>query len=326
MDERIVQTKINKLATGKTLINFLAERFSYHSKNEWRNLIKSDFIKVNGINAEPETILNFEDLVSFDTSSFKEPEVNAKFATIYEDDNFLIVDKAANLPVHPAGPFFKNTLWWILKNKYEKIHILTRLDRESSGLVIIAKNPKAVANFAKLKSNGEVKKTYIAIVFGCFPDGRFIASGSLITKENSIVRKKLYFDGVLKKLNDSDDEPQKFYKDFPSNWAITIFRKINCDAGISALEAELISGRTHQIRATLSSLNFPLLGDKIYGVNENAYIKFVNGTIDDCDFRKLGAKRQLLHCREVVFPIGGNEKNFLSDIPEDMKSYLSFCK
>ncbi|HPN84071.1 MAG TPA: RluA family pseudouridine synthase [Victivallales bacterium] len=309
MPDRKVFVKIEKSAKGKTLLSFLSERFSYHSSEEWERRISEGFLRVNEKPEKKDYILLEKDIVSYDVSSFKEPEVDANFGIVHDGEYFLIIDKSGNLPVHPSGPFFKNTLWWLLKARLETVRILTRLDRETSGLMVIAKTQKAAAKFAKFSSMGLVQKKYVAAVFGEFPEEDISAEGYLYRIDGGVVRKKLSFS-----VSQPNCESVK---------ARTIFRKIASNGKISAVSAELLSGRTHQIRASLCSMGYPIVGDKLYGTDESLYIKFASQGLNEEDFKRLGAKRQMLHCQIISFPdLNGNLLEFESAPPKDMADVL----
>ncbi len=324
MEERIVSTRTGKDDVGKTLLSFLSGRFRYHGEDGWRRLVAEGLIGVNGEVATQDRALAEGDLVSYDTSGLPEPAVDAKFAILHEDADHLVIEKSGDLPVHPSGPFFKNTLWWLLRQERQSVHIMTRLDRESSGIVVVAKNPSAAAKFAKANAAGLVRKKYIAIVSGSFPEGAFLASGTLSRREDSAVRKKLFFEGGMLPLADIGEERTGEKKDSAGAVeAKTIFRRLSSADGISAVEAELLTGRTHQIRATLNSLSYPLVGDKLYGVDDSLYLKFAGGGLDERDYRRLGARRQMLHSHEISFPSSdGSRIELVSKPPEDMLGLL----
>ncbi|HPO89521.1 MAG TPA: RluA family pseudouridine synthase [Victivallales bacterium] len=325
MKNRIVQSKIRESEANLSVLSFLLKKFSYHNSEEWEKIISRGLIRINGKTATTEDILCSGDILSYDTSSFKEPAVSVDFTVVFENENYLIVNKPGNLPVHPAGPFFKNTLWWLLKKKYDSIHIITRLDRETSGLMLVAKNSLTAANFAKLNFTGKLRKQYITVVFGNFPEGLFLADGKLFNKDDSIIRKKKFFEGKLLPVKNENLE-EIFNKKLNPSSSLTLFSKRNSlSQKFSVIDAELISGRTHQIRAVLSSLGYPIVGDKIYGVDENLYIKFIKGFLEECDLKKLGAKRQLLHCKSLSFQINDEIFSFQSECPDDFIEFYNSC-
>jgi len=96
----------------------------------------------------------------------EEPPVDLNYSIIYEDEHILVINKSGDLPCHPAGPFFKHTLWHHVSERYGKIYLINRLDRETSGLLIAARSPEDVGKFSK--QTAAMEKEYRALVFGDF--------------------------------------------------------------------------------------------------------------------------------------------------------------
>ena len=118
-----------------------------------------------------------------------------EYSIVYEDEYFMAINKGGNLPCHPAGPFFKNTLWYDLSRTYGKIGIINRLDRETSGLLLVGKVPEATKALCDLFIDGhDISKRYYALVFGRF-DKEIIADGFRITSYN-VCYTKLLRDGA----------------------------------------------------------------------------------------------------------------------------------
>jgi RluA family pseudouridine synthase len=241
-----------------------------------------------------------------------EPEVDFNFQIEYEDDNFLLVNKPGNLPCHPAGPFFENTLWRKLSETHEKVSIVNRLDRETSGLTIAAKSPEAASKFSALFSEGKIEKKYIAIVFGSFPE-ELEAKGFLTGDISSEVRKKRKF---------------VYERESPgAETALTFFRLLGKNDKFSVVEAAPKTGRLHQIRATLCSLGFPLAGDKLYGPDDTAFIRFAEGRFSEEDKALLALPRQALHAYYLSFihPFTGKEMKFEISAPDDILPLYLDC-
>ncbi|MEG1480497.1 MAG: RluA family pseudouridine synthase [Kiritimatiellia bacterium] len=239
----------------------------------------------------------------------EEPPVNFDVRWIYEDARMLVVDKPADLPVHPAGKYCQHTLLaWLHRVRPEIpiFHLLTRLDRETAGLILIARDPLT----AKVLQRSPKLKRYRVIVEGEFPAETFCCVGTLRRDPTSIIRKKL-------KLEEMRSAPYALAVPEGSMAVGTWFQRIGKGpwAGTSWVEARLLTGRTHQIRATLLALGFPVVGDKIYGRDETCFLRFIEDRLTAADRTLLRLPNQALmawqleiegHCFESVRSLGGN--------------------
>lgn len=303
--KRIIRTSADWSCAGLVLSTFLAGRFTYRSEEQWIERINAGEITLNGKPVSPAYILQMHDCIEYHPQDIPEIPARLDYRIVFEDEHILVIDKPGNLCVHPSGPFYQNTLWYLLRQKYQHIHFVNRLDRETSGLLLAAKD---AASAKKLSKNISGKK-YQVIVHGDFPE-KIDAAGFLLSA-NSIVRKKRRF---VRELPDSP----------PFESAETRFRKLASDGNLSLVEAELFTGRMHQIRATLHSLGFPVAGDKLYGLDENFYLKQRSDELTAADREKLLLPRQALHSAFLEFKdISGEVRHFFSPIPEDMKNLIN---
>ena len=299
----------------QTLIDYLADRYTYQTKQEWINQICSGKVLVNGKQVEPLHVLTEGEQVTFDISDIQEPKVNTNFQIIFEDNFLFAVNKPPDLPVHPTGRYRKNTLTSLLK---EKLHVepflVNRLDRETSGIVLFAKDSSIAGKLGKLFSERKVVKLYLVYVYGSFePFANLL--GNLVRDEISPIRKKkkLSFEVSVERSS--------------SQYTETFFTKIGEKDGISKLQAKPTTGRIHQIRASLFSYGFPVLGDKIYGKNEEIFLDFIKKGCEIysdpkyCyEFQKI--TRQALHSSFLGFihPITNRPIELDCEEPDDMKN------
>jgi RluA family pseudouridine synthase len=312
--ERIVETKIGKDGAGAGLLSWLVRRFRYADADRWAGFIASGEILVNGERREADSLLVLGDLVTFKPEGLVEPPSRVDFRVIHEDADFLILDKPAHLCCHPAGPFFRNSLWYLLKEAgHERIHFASRLDRETSGILALCKNPEAIRFWEEARRAGAIEKAYAVVVHGSFPT--FLeARGALVQDTASAVRKKRKFipsDGFA-----SRDIP-------PGGEACsTSFSLIHSGDGFSLVRAVLGSGRTHQIRASLASLGYPVLGDKLYGLDEGFFLRFQAGTLSDADRERLVLDRQALHSLSLGFPArDGGRRSYRAELPPELARF-----
>ena len=300
------QYKIKPIDIGKHLVTFLSEKYTYYSQEEWKNQIIEGNILVNENKADINFILNLNDEISFSIDDFIEPDVDKNFSIVYEDEFLFAVNKPGNLPVHPAGRYRKNNLTSLLAESNfnpDEIFIVNRLDRETSGIVLFGKSSEAASKLGKLFETGKIGKTYISYVEGLFPE-KLSAKGYLSKDENSKIRKRKKF---------------SYEKDYTSLWAVnTDFALLETKNGISKIFAFPHTGKIHQIRATLYSIGYPVVGDKIYGYDENIFLQFIETGF--CE-SKFSISRQALHAHTLEFiqPFTGKMVVIRAEEPPDMK-------
>lgn len=312
---RQAKCRIPAVSAGQTLIEFLSGRFAYHTETEWRHLINAGQVLINHKAAPAEALLRFGDMVEYRVPDLPEPAINPDFKIVYEDDDLWVIDKPGDLPVHPAGKYFHHTLWALLREKRpgEIIRFVNRLDRETSGLLLAAKTPDICAKCVNSLSHPDARKEYLALVEGDFPE-RLTADGWLVRRENSLIRKKTWFiPGAGQPLEDPAGRQVK-----------TRFSKIYGSGELSLVKAWLETGRTHQIRASLEYFGFPLVGDKIYGVDETVFLRFIDGDQTPGDAAKTRLPRQALHAARLVFrhPGTGCLCEWRAPLPDDMMALI----
>ena len=145
MLERIVRTTVEEGGAGP-LCDYLCRRFTYHSPETWRGLLEEGRVLLDGAVASGGETLTAGMEIQYMPRPVPEPEVSFDAKLLFQDDAYIVIDKPANLPCHPAGCFFNNTLWAALKQgmvdglpPMDEIHFVSRLDRETSGIVLLAK-------------------------------------------------------------------------------------------------------------------------------------------------------------------------------------------
>lgn len=304
---RIVRCAADWSSVSLPLVLFLAGRFTYRSADGWRERILNGEITVNGAKVAPEYPLAMHDVIEYRPGDLVEPEADLGYRVAYEDDELLVVDKPGNLCVHPSGPFFKHTLWYLLTERYGEIHLLSRLDRETSGLLAVAKRKSLVRRMTR---SGAVKE-YLAVVHGAF-ERETEARGWLVADTASAVRKKRRFTAEL---------PEGAIR--PESAATRLVPE-RPGREFSLVRAFPETGRMHQIRATLFSLGFPVAGDKLYGPDELCYLKLRSDALTDADRAKLRISRQALHSARLTFrhPLTGEEIRVESPLPAEPASLL----
>ena len=137
-------------ARGVELLTYLARRFRYHQRDEWRRMLHEGRVELNGAVASGDELLSAGMELRYH-KQHREPRVATNAAVLYEDAHLLVVDKPAHLPMHADGPFIRNTLIHILRARHgDQLQLCHRLDRETSGVVIVAKDKQTQATVQAL--------------------------------------------------------------------------------------------------------------------------------------------------------------------------------
>ncbi len=311
---RQAKTLIPKDADKTPLLDYLAARFPYLSRERWQDMMREGRLRLDGQPADGETPVHLGQTLEFLVPGLPEPPVDWDIRTVAEKPPCLVLAKPANLPCHPAGHFFNHTIWAYLKQARHlpEVHFLNRLDRETSGLVIVAAEAAAAARLQRaLAATG--RKDYLVIVEGVFPD-TFTAKGFLVDDTQSPVRKTRRF---------TAEPPPPLIR---AESAFTEFRRLDAspDGRFSLLCATLQTGRLHQIRATLRSLGFPVVGDKLYGPDPALYLRFCDGTLSAEDRQRLIMPRQALHAWKTAVQWPG-EQSVTEYIAAPPKDFLTAC-
>jgi len=315
--ERIMRYVVRHEQAGRTISAFLVERFPYHTAEEWVRLVVDGSVLINDKQAVSDTILKENDVVRYCTGDAHEPRVDTAITVLHEDQDIILVDKSGDLPAHPAGKYFKNTLWGILQDRLNVSDpsIINRLDRETSGVTLVAKNPRAADICRRQFNCRSVTKKYTVIAEGVF-ERPVHARGYIVRCAGSSIRKKQRFEPA----NSSFPEPGR-----EAEWADTKFTPLESNGGISVVEATPHTGRLHQVRATLSFLGYPVVGDKMYGLDEGVFLRFIEDRMTAQDAAKMRIKRQALHASELIFhhPSDGRAMAVAAPLPSDMRRLIS---
>ncbi len=297
---------IFKISRTIKLLDFLTEQRQKanlnrnFSRESWQREIQQGKFKANQhFIGENYLLKEASELHYYYQKKAPEPKVNKNLAVVYEDEYLMVMNKPAPLPMHPCGSYFFHTLTSLLQKK--DFFTLNRIDSETSGLVFLAKK-NHIKSFTEafLQSN----KYYLVLVYGAFPASLKVdlPLGRLTT---SLVHKKR--------------GPTKDGKK-----SLTFFRKIVAKNNYSLVLAHPLTGRTHQIRAHLLEKKFPVVGDKIYGKNENYFIEFLEKNLTRELVEKLEIPRHFLHSYKNIFyhPILKKKIIFQAKLPDDLANFL----
>lgn len=295
---------------------FLADRMTRTSRNRIQQAADAGCILVNGIAVKSSYRVKPLDVVSIvmDRPRY-EFEIIAEdipLDIVYEDDTLLVVNKQAGLVVHPGHGNYSGTLvnalaWHFRDNpNYDvsdpRLGLVHRIDKDTSGLLVIAKTPDAKTDLGKQFFNKTTRREYRALVWGDFPDDKGTITGNIARNPRNKLQMAVFDDPTIGKH------------------AVTHYEVLERYGYATLVKCILETGRTHQIRVHMQHTGHPLFNDERYGGEKilkgrstGSYRQF----IENC---KKACPRQALHAKTLGFrhPATGEEMNFDSDLPADM--------
>jgi len=298
------------------LDRYLSQTFTYLSRNEWQRKISDGALLLNGKKAKASTAIPRESRLSYDIGDYEERPVNTHYRVVHNDPHMMVVDKPPNIPVHTSGKYFNNTLIKLIRRDFPEDHLnlVNRLDRETSGLIVLAKHSEAHRRLAAQFTRQKIQKTYITYVFGEVAGEKFLVDAPIAPHGSRVVRIRM---GVDKKEGRS---------------AITHFEVISRKNGFTKLFCYPRTGRTNQIRVHLAHIGHPLVGDKLYSGNDEDFLSFIENGNTPKILGRVIMERHALHAWRLVFahPGTGERITCRSEEPEDMlgfgERYLKICR
>lgn len=286
---------------GERLDVYISDKFPDFSRSAIQKFIKNDNVNVNGKSEKPRYIVKLGDIVEIDIPESPEIEIlpeNIPLNIVYEDDDLIIVNKEQGIVVHPGAGNYSgtlvNALLYHTGGKLSNINddktrpgIVHRIDKDTSGLLMVAKNNRAHEILAEQLKEHSTKREY-----------QFICNG--VVDEDYIK--------VDKPIGRNPKDRLKMAVVLGGKNAITHFETIERFEKFTHMKARLETGRTHQIRVHSSYIKHPLLGDSVYGYKKEKFK--LNG--------------QVLHAKKIGFlhPSSGEYMEFDSDLPEYFKELL----
>jgi len=242
--------------------------------------------------------------------------IPAEPVLLAQEPDFLVVAKPPHLLSHPTRPDGERSLLGWLQEKFpgEFVALVNRLDRETSGTVLVARSPEAASKLGTMTMHREIHKYYLALVSGRVTEEHGVIEAPIgrlgISPENPIWLRR----GVI-----PPDDPQGRKTDAAKTeyWRLAVGDKM------SLLRLQAHTGRLHQLRVHLAHIGHPVIGDKIYGPDPLLYLKFIDEGWTEEHQRVLGLQRHALHAHELRFAWNGEERFFVAPLPEDMRQIAS---
>jgi len=295
--------------TGKRLDMFIQHHEAYSSRNRIQAFIKDGLALVNGKPEKPSYKVRAGDTVTLELPERKVREVlpeNIPLHVVFEDDHMVVLNKPPGLVVHPAPGNYTGTLVNALLYHYgslptsgkgatdkegggrERAGIVHRLDKDTSGVIVVARTEQALKALTKQFKDRVVQKKYVALVMGVIKKG----SGTIDAAIGRHVKER-------KKISVHTASPRE---------AVSLFKVKERFKKATLVEVEIKTGRTHQIRVHMAHLGYPVLGDRVYGGAKAATLG------------ALAFDRQMLHAESLslLHPVTGTPLTFIAPPPADM--------
>ena len=286
--------------SGKRLDAYVSSQIEEITRTSAQRLIEQGNILVNDKKQKVSYKVSIGDVITIEEEQPQEIELKAQdipIEIIYEDNDIIVVNKPKGMVVHPANGnpdgTLVNAIMAICKDSLSGIGgeirpgIVHRIDKDTSGLLIVAKNDKAHVNMSEQIKNHEVKKTYIALVRGN-------------VKENEAT--------IDMPIGRSNSDRKKMAVNKNGKNAVTHIKVLKRYDKYTLLEVNIETGRTHQIRVHLSHIGYPIIGDYTYSNGKNEF-----GVVGQC-----------LHAKELEFkhPIIGTEMKLQAELPQYFNEIL----
>ncbi|MCS6874850.1 MAG: RluA family pseudouridine synthase [Pyrinomonadaceae bacterium] len=318
VDENFLSFVISEEDVDKRLDVFLAEKIINWSRSRLKRLINEGDVLVNEETSKPAYKLRKGDVIEVELSEIPtacfQPE-NIPIELVYEDEFLAVIDKPSGMVVHPGAGISSGTLanaiaWHFgLKANLEKtpeeacrVGIVHRLDKETSGLLVVAKSDEIQQKLSEQFQNREVEKKYIALVHG------------VIEQECGKIEAPIGRDRKIRtKMRISEN----------GRYALSFWRVIRRYQNFTLVEVEIKTGRTHQIRVHLAHIGHPIVGDKLYNSGRDK-------TLPQTEIKKaiFELKRFFLHSHFLAFkhPVRGQKLAFSSKLPKELNDFLKILE
>ena len=284
--DRILKCEIDSALSGKTVKEILKNRFKISSSVMTELKASEDGILLNGKKVFVNETVSEKDVLLIKVRDLRSDieESDIPLDILYEDEDIVAVNKGRSLPIHPSQNHHGDTLANAMMHYYsgEKFtfRVITRLDKDTSGVVLLAKNPLSGAILGEEMKIGNIKKEYVALVNGKVNPLKGLIEAPIKRREESVILRCVAPDG----------------KD-----AVTEYETVAESGKLSLVRLHPLTGRTHQIRVHLSYIGNPIFGDDLYGAPQKD-------------------ERVRLHCSKITFlhPITDEIMEVKAPIPDDI--------
>lgn len=316
-----IRLRIDERFAGARLDVALSGLLHWRSRTSIHRLIDEGRVHLEGRSAQPSRRVRYGETVLIDLPPRPVPQADpaagVELSVLYEDRWMVAVDKPPGLAVHPAGRRLDGTLIHALHKRYRRPQdpehdvvprLLHRIDVETSGVVAIGLDERFHHRVARQFERRKVQKVYLAVVHGRPDPADGYVDLSIGPDRASAVRLK------LEARRDGTGQP-----------AWTEYRTVRSNDRFSLVELRPRTGRTHQLRVHMAAVGCPLVGDKIYGGNEDIFLENLRGELSAASRERLVLDRHALHSRSLTFfhPMLERDLTLQAPLPADMEALLA---
>jgi 23S rRNA pseudouridine1911/1915/1917 synthase len=293
-----VQLIISAEQDGMMLRDFLKKHCKLSHRMTKRLKYSEGGIRVNGAQVTVRCILHMGDTVDLASEDAAPTEkirpVDLPIDVLYEDEDLVVPTKPANMPTHPSHDHYDDTVANALCYRYERMGVpfcfrpINRLDRDTSGLLLVARNQIAADRLNRAMREGHIRKSYLAILEGAPEPAQGEIETHLCRTDASIIVRRVC-------------TPEE-----GGDYALTHYRTLAVSNGYALVEAQPVTGRTHQLRVHFAHIGHPIVGDDMYGHSHP------------------DMPRQALHAHTLNFPhpADGRQMSACAPLPADMLAFL----
>lgn len=330
-------SKVPSPHKNKTLITYLTSRYTYLDRDTWLERIAEGRFTYNGERAAADTMLRQGGIVVYDVPPFPQPDASFEYSVIYEDEWLVAVNKPANLRVHGEGRYMMANLSYHIRNRhnppYPDVMLVNRLDADTSGVVLLAKDRTTAREMMWLFERKEVEKTYLALAHN-IPEPR---DGTVDQALGHLKNPKYDKVGRVPRIGIHADKLKDALTDYSTQQTFRLplsdyqnRLRLICEVSGNQEEDHLVSlvklrpktGRTHQLRVHLALLGCPIVGDRLYMLNDERYVDWRENRTAPQYADLLG--RHALHSLETSFihPHTKKELTVSAPLAKDIQDVL----
>jgi 23S rRNA pseudouridine1911/1915/1917 synthase len=282
-DSVVLAFPVPRELAGLRLDRFVQNRIPRLSRTRANEIVRACAYRSDGTRRRPSERVREGELVLLVRPPLREPDAPNSFGIVYEDEAMLVIDKPPGLPVHPSATYHRNTLTFLLRERYpvETPHIAHRLDRETSGVLVCARSLPDERALKRAFERREVTKSYLAIARGIVADDEGVIDLPLGRPDEGL--------HLLMEVRD-DGAPAR-----------TRFEVVARAPSHTLVALYPLTGRQHQLRVHLSAIGHPIVGDKLYGPEgAQAFLDCIETGMTEALAVRLGHPRQALHAHRVL--------------------------